>query len=249
MSSSNKSICACIGEQGSAAPMPFSSARSHAAPTVSPPVVRLIYLVPSDRTPNPIYQQVIGAAAAHLQRWYYDALGSNKTFRLQSPIVETFITPHDSAWYTQGAIWNNALNDGFALTGGGFFDPNNIWIFYLDVDNTSGTPTGGTSGVALLPEVDLLGLTGQHGPVCRWVGGLGHELGHALGLPHPDGCGSTLPDTEPPCQSIMYLGYEIYPQTFLIDDHKATLNKSPFFNQTSQPNASDCAKLGQIKPA
>jgi cold shock protein len=53
------------------------------------------------------------------------------------------------------------LADGFALTGGRFFDPENRWIFYLDADPACGQITGGTSGVALLPANDLRGSPGS----------------------------------------------------------------------------------------
>lgn len=60
---------------------------------------------------------------------------------------------------------------------------------------------GGTSGIAVMSHNDLRGLVGEPFLDCngrvdarytyppnRWIGGQGHELGHAYGLPHPPGC-------------------------------------------------------------
>lgn len=55
-------------------------------------------------------------------------------------------TPHAADYYASNPAgddhslwyWNNALADGFTLTGGQFFDPENRWIFYLDADGACG---------------------------------------------------------------------------------------------------------------
>src|SRR5262249_12256500 len=82
------------------------------------------------------------------------------------------------------------------------------------------------------PQHDILGLMGQNTAepkVCRWVGGLGHELGHALGLSHPVECDShQSPDNSFPCQSLMYLGYLVYPNTYFLPANIDALNQSPF---------------------
>ena len=60
----------------------------------------------------------------------------------------------------------------------------------------------------------------------RWIGGGGHELGHALGLPHPPGCDEGLPTCD--WEALMYVGYDDWPHTHLRDDEKAVLLASPF---------------------
>ena len=79
----------------------------------------------------------------------------------------------------------------------------------------------------MLPEDDLLGLIGKHPTqksIKRWVAGLGHELGHAFGLPHPK-------DTKKHHDAIMWAGfYGKYPdKAYLTEEDKSTLMKSPFF--------------------
>jgi len=195
------------------------------------PVVRLVYLVPKDRVFSDKYATAITDAASQLAVWFKNAVGNGKTFQPTS--VESHVTPNIREWYAEETdgrtYWSNVLHDGFPLTGGTFNDPYNIWLYYIDAVDKNGGGGGGTSGVAVLTGEDLEGLIGMHGKISRWVGGLGHELGHALGRPHPAVCnGSREPD--PPCNSLMYLGYTEYPATYLTPEDKAALAASPFFN-------------------
>jgi hypothetical protein len=231
---------------------------SGANATVSSKEVRVVYLVPSDRTIRQDYVSGIQSAIAHLQAFYQGQLGSGFAFSLHTPIVEVFQTSHAASFYSTGnnatqiGFWTSVLGDGFALSGGGFNDPNNRWIYYVDADPTCGQVTGGTSGVALLPANDLRGLTGQsnvppcvgqppdlNGP-CRWVGGLGHELGHAFGLPHPPGCDQGT-CSEFAAHSLMYLGYIDYPNTYFLDDDKSALLATGFFSVLSPLQSTDCS--------
>ena len=100
----------------------------------------------------------------------------------------------------------------------------------------------GGNGVTVLPEDDLLGLVGQHPTqkdVKRWIAGLGHELGHAFGLAHPQ-------DTQKHADAIMWMGiYGKYPdQTYLTDEDKGILMKSPFF---FRPNGEPVVKPAQAE--
>lgn len=223
------------------------------------PVVRMVYLVPSDHTYRDDYAQGMEDAIRDVQVWYQNQMGNGETFHLDKTVVEAFTTPHTASWYSTnpaGAdaslyFWFNALADGFALTGGMFFDPNNRWVFYLDADPACGQVIGGTSGVVLVAANDLRGLVGEPNVppcpeeppdtagLCRWHGGLGHELGHALGLPHPVPCpGGT---TDP---ALMCLGYITFPNTFLLPEDKAILNVSPFFSPFHPLNPNKMNQFG-----
>ncbi|CAN5800687.1 hypothetical protein BH24BAC1_BH24BAC1_38930 [soil metagenome] len=209
-------------------------------------VVRMIYLVPADREVNEAYRISIGESAKHLQKWYYDQLNIQKSFHLRSPVVEVFKTSHKSDWYstnTNGDLfvqfWNNVLSDGFAVSGGKFNDPDNIYVFYIDADPACGQCGGcGAPGVVVIGANDLRGMVGQEakaicpneniwkfGP-CRFVGGLGHELGHALNLPHPPGCdqGQNTCDNG----SVMWTGLYNYPNAYFNTAEKESLANHPF---------------------
>src|SRR4051812_9466228 len=203
--------------------------------------VRIIYLVPADKSARVDYENALANAISDLQVFYRNQMGGYG-FSLHSPIVEVYQTPHAAAFYSTGVnsrpggFYENVLADGFALTGGGFNDPNNRWIFYIDADLICGQYTGGTSGIALLPANDFRGLTSQPTvPICpsdrsetlsvgRWIGGLGHELGHAFNLPHPPGCDSgNCAGGQNAYYSLMYIGYYYYPNTYLLDENKLLL--------------------------
>jgi hypothetical protein len=211
------------------------SASQMQATLLSSGEVRVIYLVPSDREPRPEAIIALANGMKHLQRWYLDQLNNGQTFQLQDPIVEVKRSSHETSWFSTNPasdnpalnLWFNSINDASAS----FFDPDYIYVIYVDV-HAPGQATGGGGGIALLPQEDILGMIGQstsNPNVCRWVGGLGHELGHALGLPHPPECDShQSPDSSFPCQSLMYLGYLTYPETYLLRENNVDLYESPF---------------------
>jgi hypothetical protein len=224
--------------------------------------VRFVYLVPADRVAVPCYADAIEHAARHLRAWYQQEMGNGRTFSLASPVVDVVSTPHPASWYSTNPnggstvwFWNNVLQDAFEVTNGEFDDRRYRWIYYIDADPACGQiGGGGTNGVAVLPANDLRGLTGQKnvpacpneppdgGGVCRWIGGAGHEVGHALGLPHPIGCEDGNPDT--PCihNALMWLGYLTYPDAVLLPEDRAILNQSDFFTvQQALPAPGECA--------
>jgi len=229
------------------------------------PVVRVVYLVPADRDARQDYTRRLRFAIRNLQAWYRNELGGGTTFSLNKPIVEVVPTPHVTSWYSTNpagpfSVWffNNVVTEAFELTGGQFLDPSNIWIFYIDSDPACGQLVGAAAGVAVLPANDLRGLAGESNVppcpteppdtagVCRWVGGLGHELGHAFGLPHPPGCEDTDPTTSCPSNTLLWLGYITYPETFLLEEDKEFLRQSAFFSLIHRgPHLPDCSKLDE----
>ena len=209
--------------------------------------VRMIYLIPADKAYREDYRSAIANAIINVQRFYQSQLGNGNAFSLHTPIVESYVTGHPTSFYSTGAnafaggFWQSVLKDGFALTGGGFSDPNYRWVFYIDADQACGQYMGGNEGVALMAANDLRGLTGQTNiPACaneprdtgglgRWIGGLGHELGHTFNLPHPPGCDQgSCPAFS--YNSLMYVGYAYYPNTYLLDENKTQLLNTGFFS-------------------
>jgi hypothetical protein len=227
------------------------------------PEVHIIYLVPAGSRVRRDYVQNLRDAAVNLQAWFSTALGTGETFTLANPTVAVYRTEHDASSYATTPagtdpslwFWYNATTDGFALTGGSFNDPDDVWIFYIDAAPACGQATGGAASVALLPANDLRGLAGEptispctgaveayQGP-CRWVGGLGHELGHALGLPHPAACEAGLPNC--PTYALMWFGYTTYPDAYLTMDDRALLEESAFISDVKLTGkVPSCTSIG-----
>ena len=193
--------------------------------------VRMVYLVSSDREENVEYTAAIEHAIRDLQKWYGRQLGGS-TFRLNDPVVEVVKSNRPADWFYGNPNgddkdnwgFNNTLDEARRLLGVKHDDPNFVWVVYSDGPGNKGR---GGGGVTCLPEDDLLGLVGRHPTQknkLRWIAGLGHELGHAFGLPHPR-------DTDKGADAIMWMGiYGKYPDsTYLTDDDKRILMRSPFF--------------------
>ena len=117
-----------------------------------------------------------------------------------------------------------------------------VWVVYADVGSECDDPNSvgrGGPGLTIVGHDDMEGLVGNRlsfydecgrgpfdGPIRRWIGGMGHELAHALGLPHPLGCEQELPVCDWP--ALMWDGYGDYPVTYLRTDEKELLMRSPF---------------------
>ncbi len=193
--------------------------------------VRVVYLVSRDREEVAEYTAAVEHAILDLQKWYAKQLGG-PTFRLHDPVVEVVRSERLADWFysnpngTHQDNWgfNNTLDEAKRILGAKHNDPDFVWVIYSDGPGDKGR---GGSGVTCLPEDDLLGLVGRHptqSDKLRWIAGLGHELGHAFGLPHPT-------DTKKHADAIMWTGiYGKYPDdTYLTEEDKQMLMRSPFF--------------------
>lgn len=218
------------------------------------PEVRLIYLVPADREAYPTFSRVLERMGRHLQLWISDQLGDRRTISLNNIPVEIYRTSRsaDSYAFTDNGhevngFWNNVVNDGLALTGGSFDDPDNIWVFFIDAQPLCDqTRAAAALHVAVLDmENNIRSLDGlsprqrcekedrSAGPQSLWIGTLGHELGHNLGLPHPPGCGQEGGNCD--SDALMWLGTWNYPDTYLREDEQNTLRRNPFVTRVSVP--------------
>jgi hypothetical protein len=213
--------------------------------TTSATRVRMAYLIPSDRTYDPQVAWGIERAARHLQIWYQQQLGAGGTFTLHWPVVEVVYSQEPASYFAADAFYGVGQAVRSALHDPGS-DLTNVYAVYFDVVPTSAT--GGLPGLATLPHNDVEGIAGRDAvePTRRWIGGLGHEIGHAFGLPHPDGCDAGVYTSD--CNSLMYWGYTTYPSTFLAEVQKplliASQNVSPAV--TTSPVLFDADAMGPV---
>ena len=171
----------------------------------------VVYLItPRDNKYNQSYYNVLKNAARNIQSWYKTQMGNNKTFILNPLVLDTLTGLHDSAWYNSnnGSIsgtdprfyaFYNTYNEMQQLLGSSFNTSNYAYFVYV------AAPGGGAGvpGFCALGDQDLKGLLGKNPENLdpnRWIGGGGHELGHAFGLPHPDNQND---------QALMWTGYLI----------------------------------------
>lgn len=191
--------------------------------------LRVVYMVPSDASESAEYKDAIANAVNDLRWWYKQQVGA--TFIWTDP-VRVVKSDRSGAWFSQNratnlgdrAFYSNALDEARELLD---VNQNNgawVWVIYVDCPGNKGR---GGAEVCIMPGDDLLGLCGRHPTqkrISRWRGGLGHEMGHAFGLPE----GPTTVGTDG-YDGIMAVGLYKYPKTHLTETEKALLRKSPHF--------------------
>ncbi|HUM00392.1 MAG TPA: carbohydrate binding domain-containing protein, partial [Mycobacterium sp.] len=229
--------------------------------------VRVVYLVPNDRAPDPEYVSTLTQAVHHFRGWLYQQLGG-RTFRLHDPVVETYQRAHDAAWYQGDGsfpdLYYQTAADGFAAAGGSYDDPDTLWVFAVDADEACDQCTScGAAGVAVLTAHELRGLSGHQqpdpcgaqprfDPPCLWTGVVGHAIGLALGMTYPSVCqrglASCWQGDRPPGNSLSYVGYALYPDTYLLDADIAVMDSSAFILSQPVPPSFDCALIAPCGP-
>ena len=210
----------------------------------APVPVRVLYAAPADRAFRTEYSLAITHAVLDLQAWYRRELGG-RTFSLHDPTPERCRLRETADYYVQqgwSKVFDGVQHCAPVEYGASAF----AWVVYADVetacDGAGGGLGAGTLGLTMLPRHDLEGLIGNSEicgephpfPVFRWIGGLGHELGHALGLPHPPGCDDGLSTCDD--GALMWAGFYRYPNTYLRSDEMDALLQGSF---VESPNGSD----------
>jgi hypothetical protein len=142
--------------------------------------------------------------------------------------------------YYASDTWTKIFNDAQPCAPVTYSSPTVTWVIYADVVHACNTPGrigAGTTGLTIMGRQDLEGLIGApvvifdcgerfSNPIGRYIGGAGHELGHAFGLPHPPGCDAGLASCD--WGALMWTGYASYPNTYFRSDEKASLTSNPF---------------------
>lgn len=255
------------GEDSDAAPVLDAAAGSDAEATCQPPegatrgkLVRVIYMVPSDRTPDPRAVESLTSATLSLQLWLRDQMPSRTSFRLHSPLVNVVQTEHAEAYYRTNQpeggdpfyrFWDNVRDDTFLHLDTDWNDPDNIWLVYAEADEACDQlGSGAVAHLAVFPKNDLRGLIGEE-PVppcggepdtagrCRWVGGMGLFMFYAMGVPNPpdaecdDACRASL---------LTWFGYTAFPDAVVNDAQKDFLAGTGFVSAVGLPDCEvDCS--------
>ena len=213
--------------------------------TRSTGTVRVLYAIPSDREFRADASEAIANAIVDLQSWYRRELGG-LTFSIYETTPEVCRMSEPEAYYESGNAWARVVEGVQPCAPVQNSHPDFVWVIYPDVEEACDEPHelgAGGWGLTILPDIEGITNPGKDfyrcgeqsyfDPIGRWIGGLGHELGHALGLPHPPGCDpwdpATCDDLE--ALSLMHDGYAPYPDTYLLPDDKEILIRSPFIGR------------------
>ena len=229
--------------------------------TRSTGAVRILYERPSGREFRTDASVAITHAIVDLQSWYRRELGG-LTFSLYEATPHECRMSEPADYYGRGNAWAKVVEGVQHCAPVQHDSPDFVWVVYVDVEEACDEPQelgAGGWGLTILPDIkgitspgkDLYSFCGE-GPFNetpgRWIGGLGHELGHTLRLPHPPGCDPWDPVTcdDMEALSLMHDGYAPYPDTYLLPDDKEILIRSSFIrgepaparNSLDPPNAS-----------
>ena len=204
--------------------------------------VRVLYVTPADRQFQADHSEAITHALVDVQSWFRRQTGG-LTFSLYDATPEHCRLPEPSDYYARGHAWEKVQKDVQPCAPAEHGRTNFVWVVYVDVEEACGEPHElgkGWDGLTMMPRQDLEGLTNPgpyylcgegpyDEPLGRWIGGVGHELAHALGnVRHPPGCEEGLASCDPVHWSLMHRGYTTYPDTYLLSEDKELLLRTPF---------------------
>ncbi len=155
--------------------------------SANPKSVRIIYLVPTDRTVKTAYTQALKELISDVRNWFGNQLNNGKTFSLYSTPVEVWNASQPASYFAQSSGFTSAQRAWSDFTTiSGYTPTDSNFKFVLFVDNGSNVGLGYvglTSAVSqafcwVTPET----LPGMGSVTDRQI--TAHELGHAFGLTH-----------------------------------------------------------------
>ena len=119
-------------------------------PTVNPiPYSVVAYLItPADKTFNADYYRAAKSTLVELQGWYKTQMANNKTFVLNSVVLDTITALHNSSWFnknngdsinhgTANYPFNNTKYELKKLLGSKFDTTTYVYSSFVDVPNFS----------------------------------------------------------------------------------------------------------------
>ena len=224
-------------------------------------LVRVIYMVPSDRTPDPRYIENLEQSVLSLQLWLRDQMPNRTSFRVHSPLVNVVQTEHPESYYrtndTGGGdlvFWDNVRDDTFLHLDTDWDDPDNVWLVYADADEACGQRAGAVAHLAVFPKNDLRGLAGEErvppcggepddNGRCRWVGGMGLLMFIAMAVPNPAD-----EDCDDACRDALltWFGYNRFPDAIVNEDQQDYLAGTGFVSAVGLPDCQvDCSVVAE----
>ena len=199
--------------------------------------IRVLYVIPQDRAFRSDYATAVENALTDLRACIRTQL-TGRTFSLLSAQPQTCRLSRPAEYYASDS-WSKVLTDVQSCAPVLYGSSGFAWVLYVDIlhaCNAPGRLGAGTIGLTMMARQDLDGLIGARviddcgmewrQPIARYIGGAGHELGHALGLDHPPGCDQGRASCDH--NALMWSGYANYPNTYLREDDKRRLLASPF---------------------
>jgi len=257
------------GASADASPADASPGEPDAGACVTPPgstsgkLVRLVYLVPSDREVDPVRLANLEHAFTDVRLWLRARMPQRTSFLAHEPLVEVVKTDHTEEHYRTTPngdnpyyyFWQNAVADASAALGVMGDDPDNVWLIYADADVGCDQFGGGwIRNVALGSAADIRGLAQESqapacpdhptapGPRCDYVGSMGNLLLGALGVPFPPGCADEDETTECDAERLIWLGRYEYPDGATLGPEDIEyLSDNPFMRAIGLPDCQlDC---------
>jgi hypothetical protein len=229
-------------------------------------LIRVVYMVPSDREPNPLYVATLEAAVLSLQLWLRDRMPNRTSFRVHEPVVNVVRTEHPESFYRSNVVdgvdpyfrfWDNVRDDTFLHLDTDWNDPDNVWLVYADADAACDQlGTGGVAHLAVLPKNDLRGLAGEervppcggtpdNEARCRWVGGMGLLMFIGMGVPNP-----AEEDCDQACKEslLSWWGYQSFPEATVDAAQQEFLAGTGFVSAVGLPDCEiDCNQVPELE--